>query len=324
VTDAQAAVTAIEQQITARLGELKAEIDSADYTPTSVERTTTTWAVGDARATLYDKVEAYATVTASGLEGKAQLATAGGPTVADLLAKDTTLSASTKRILAIISEFEGQFSSLNTWDIADVTWGMVQWTTGASGKGDLIEALKIVKADDPGAFEQRLRRYGIDVDDNGIVLTRPDGSVLHGLAAAKALQASAQLSAVLSASGADPKIQVAQLKASYELEVRKPLASSVSVTCVDGKKTVRVADVVTSEAGVGALTNQTVHGGYPPGTVAAAFSAAAKAAGAKKADGLDGWSADAEQRLIAALRKADPERVDVMKKRLDTAPGSFR
>src|SRR5262249_55082036 len=160
---------------------------------------------------------------ASGLEGKAALAAKGGPTVAELLAKDTTLGASAKRILEIISEFEGQFSSLNTWDIADVTWGMVQWTTGASGKGDLIAALKIVKETEPAAFGERLRKSGLDVADDGIVLTRSDGTVLRGLAAAKALAASAQLSAVLSAAGADPKIQVAQLKASFELEVQKPL-----------------------------------------------------------------------------------------------------
>ncbi len=324
VATAQTAVTTLEGQIAEKLTQMRAEVDAADYTPTAVERTTTTWAVGDARATVYDKVEAYATVTASGLEGKAKLATAGGPTVADLLAKDTTLSASTKKILAIISEFEGQFSSLNTWDIADVTWGMVQWTTGAGGKGDLIEALKIVKADEPDAFRTRLQQYGIDVDNDGIVLTRPDGTVLHGLAAAKAVQASAQLSAVLSASGADPKIQVAQMKASYELEVRKPLASSVKVACTDGTKSVKVEDIVTSEAGVGALTNQTVHGGYPKGTVVSTFSAAAKAAGAKKADAVGGWSADAEKRLIEALRVKDPERVAVMKKRLDTGTGSFR
>lgn len=323
VVDAQAALATIKKEHDDKLAELTALVDAADYAPQRVERTTTTYAVGDARAKVYDKVEAYATITASGLEGSAKLASAGGPTVAELLEKDTTLNQSTKDILKIISEFEGNFSSINTWDIADVTYGMVQWTTGASGKGDLIEALKIVKADEPAAFETRLRRYGIDVDNDGIVLTRPDGTVLHGLAAAKAVQANAKLSAVLSASGADPKIQVAQLKASYELEVRKPLASSVKVACVDGKKTVKVADIVTSEAGVGALANQTVHGGYPSGKVVAAFNAAAAAAKAKKADGVAGWSADAEQRLIEALRKADPERVAIMKKRLDNAPGSF-
>ena len=157
VLDAQAAVAAIKKEHDDKLAELAALVDAADYTRRQVERTTTTYAVGDARATVYDKVEAYATVTASGLEGSAKLASSGGPTVAELLDKDTTLTQSTKDILKIISEFEGKFSSINTWDIADVTYGMVQWTTGASGKGDLIEALKIVKADEPAAFETRLR-----------------------------------------------------------------------------------------------------------------------------------------------------------------------
>jgi len=76
-------------------------------------------------------------------------------------------------------------------------------------------------------------------------------------------------------------------------------------------------------AGVGALANQTVHGGYPKAKVSAALNAAAAKAKAKKADVVTAWSTDAEQRLIDSLRTADPHRVDVMKERLDTAPGSF-
>jgi hypothetical protein len=321
---ARAAVTQLKAELTARLAAEVTVIDAADYTPTPVERAITTWAVGDARSTLYDKVEAYATVTASGLEGKARLASSGGPTVTELLAKDTTLSASTKKILGIISEFEGQFSSLNTWDIADVTWGMVQWTTGASGRGDLVEALKIVKRTEPAAFDTRLRRYGLDVDDAGLILTRPDGTVLHGLAAAKGLQASARLSAVLAAAGADPKIQVAQLKASYEIEVRRPLGRKVRVKCSDGTKLVRVSDIITSEAAVGALTNQTVHGGYPAGAIVRQFSAAAKAVNASMSDDVNAWAADAQKRVVQYLRAADPQRVATMTKRLDNSAGSFR
>jgi len=148
--------------------------------------------------------------------------------------------------------------------------------------------------------------------------------VVHGLPAAKALQASAKLSAVLAAAGADPKIQVAQLKASYEIEVRRPLGRQVRVKCSDGTKLVRVSDVITSEAAVGALTNQTVHGGYPAGAIVAAFSAAAKAAKATKSDDVSKWSADAEKRVVQHLKAADPQRVATMIKRLDNSAGSFR
>jgi hypothetical protein len=269
-------------------------------------------------------------VTAGGFEGKAERTGTGGPTVPELLDKDVTLGVSAKKILAIISAHEGDFTSVNTWDIADVTWGMVQWTTGASGRGDLIRALSIIKATAPTAFESRLAAYGIDVDpDRGIVLTRADGSVLTGVAAARAIQTDGKLSAILAAAGTDPQIQAAELHAANEIEVKGALSRRLSARVGSGAtaRTVQVpvSALITSEFGVGVLANHTVHGGFPGGKLQSALTRYLKAHpvadGAKVAD----WAPNAETDLVNSISTgADAGRIAVMRKQLDTAAGSFR
>jgi hypothetical protein len=120
-TTKKAAEDAANTAAGALLTQLRAEIDAADWNMQDVTRTTTVYRVDGARAAMYDRVEAYATVTAEGFEGKAERTGTGGPTVPELLDKDATLGVSAKKILAIISAHEGDFTSVNTWDIADVT-----------------------------------------------------------------------------------------------------------------------------------------------------------------------------------------------------------
>jgi hypothetical protein len=328
---AKAKVTAASAKLTALLTALQAEIDAADWTQQTVERTTTVHEVGDARVTLYDRVEAYATVTAEGFEGKAERTSSGGPTVPELLAKDATIGPSTRKILAIISQFEGGFTALNTWDIADVTFGMVQWTTGVSGKGDLMRALTIIKKTAPDAFAARLGRYGIDVDSAGLVVTRPDGTVLHGVPAAKAVQTDSKLAAVLSAAGTDPAIQAAELKAADEIEVKGALNSRLSVTFPakdkDAKPTtvkIPVSALITSELGVGVLANHTVHGGFPGGKLQTAANAYVKSHSLDPTADIADWGPGVEAALVAAISTgADADRVSVMKAKLSASPGSF-
>lgn len=329
-TTKKAAEDAANTAAGALLTRLSAEIDAADWTMQDVTRTTTVYQVDGARATMYDRVEAYATVTAGGFEGKAERTRTGGPTVPELLEKDATLGVSAKKILRIISAHEGDFTSVNTWDIADVTWGMVQWTTGASGRGDLIRALSIIKATAPAAFESRLAAYGIDVDpDRGIVLTRADGSVLTGVAAAKAIQTDGKLSAILAAAGTDSQIQAAELQAANEIEVKGALSRRLSAKVGSGATAhtvqVPVSALITSEFGVGVLANHTVHGGFPAGKLQSALTGYLKghpvANGAKVPD----WAPNAEGDLVNSISTgADAGRIAVMAKQLETAVGSFR
>jgi hypothetical protein len=328
---AQKRVNAANAQLGALIEALRGQIDAADWSQQDVDRTTTVYQVGDARTTLTNRIDAYATVTAEGFEGSAVRVGAAGPSVPELLGKDPTLGPSTKKILAIISRFEGGFSALNTWDVADVTFGMVQWTTGASGHGDLIKALTIMKQAAPDAFAARLARYGIDVAPSGLVLTRSDGTVLTGVPAAKAVQSDPKLAAVLAAAGTDPALQAAELRAANEIEVAGALTSRLSVKFPAADKDskpvtarVPVSTLITSELGVGILANHTVHGGFPKGELERAASAYVAASHVQPA-GVAAWGPQSEASLIAAITKGiDADRVAVMKKELDAAPGSFR
>lgn len=328
---AQSRVTSAGNQLKALIAALGAQIDAADWGEQNVDQTTTVYGVGDARATLTNRIDAYATVTGEGFEGSATRVGAAGPSVPELLAKDPTLGPSTKKILAIISRFEGGFSALNTWDVADVTFGMVQWTTGASGHGDLIRALTIMKQAAPDAFAARLTRYGIDVAPTGLVLTRPDGTVLTGVPAAKAVQSDPKLAAVLAAAGADPALQAAELRAANEIEVAGALTSRLSVTFPAAAKGAKpttagipVSALITSELGVGVLANHTVHGGFPKSELEHAASAYV-AAHHVQPGAVGTWGPQSEADLIAAITKGiDADRVAVMRKELNSAAGSFR
>ncbi|MFG1605093.1 hypothetical protein [Actinoplanes sp. NPDC049265] len=329
---AKAAVTKAQDQIKSRLAELRAGIDAADWGMTQVDQTRSVYEVDGAKASMHNRVEAYATVTADGHEGKATRNDGKDASVAELLAKDPTIGASTRKILAIISSFEGDFTSVNTWDIADVTFGMVQWTTGKGGDGDLIKALTIMKEAAPAAFARRLTRYGIDVATDGLVVTRADGTVLRGVPAAKAVQGDPKLTAVLSTAGTDPELRTGELRAANEFEVLRPLRTKVTLTVPgtgpDAKPTVvkvPISALITSEFGVGVLANHTVHGGLPLGDLqhaAAAYVAAHPGLDPKQ---VATWGPQAEDGMVKAIsRGGDAKRIKKMREELDTAAGTFQ
>jgi hypothetical protein len=319
--------------LTRLLETLRRGIDDADWSPQQIDRTVAVYEVDGTRATLASQVEAYATITPEGFEGSAKRTAASDSTVPELLAKDATLGQSTKKILALISGFEGGFTALNTWDLADVTFGMAQWTTGRGGIGDLTRALSIIKRAAPDAFTARLARYGLDVDARtGLVLTRPDGTVLKGLEAAGAIKTDAKLAAVLSAAGTDPAIQAAELRAAYQIEVKGALDTRLQIhfpaTGPGAKVTtvaIPVSALITSEFGVGVLANRTVHGGFPGDKLAHAINKYVDSHHIQPAEDLADWGPHSEADLVAAMtEKIDAKRIAAMKAQLDSNPGSFR
>jgi hypothetical protein len=287
-------------------------------------RTRYTIRVGDTTVNLHDHVEAYATIAERGLEGSAQrTAAAQSQTVDQLVDADPTISSSTKKIIKLVSSFEGRFSSVNTWDIADVTWGFIQWTTGKSGKGSLIDTLLACKAQAPKVFDQRLRRFGIDVSkSDGLVVTLPDGTVKKGKDAARHIQVDPLLTAILSASGEDPEFKIAQLRHADEKVGKEVLRARVTVA---GRK-VRLGDILTSELAVGGAFNRAVHAGA--GAVQKLLSGALNAWAAKEkidtSKPLSEWGGGADAVCITALRGVETDRMRTMAATLSAEPGSFR
>jgi hypothetical protein len=177
------------------------------------------------------------------------------------------LSDSRKKILKTISQAEGGFTSVNTWDRATLTWGFVQWTGG--DHTDLTAVLTIIKRVTPDVFQNRFAKYGIDIANGKLVVTTGEGTAVKGDTAAGAVQASPLLTAIMSRAGMDPEIQKAEVLAADDYEIQRPLDQRFSIKfTVAGSHPptkavadIRVGDVLTSEYAAGVVADQTVHGG---------------------------------------------------------------
>ena len=319
---AQDKLTDAKKRYDERLDQLKKEVDANPMVMSEFTRNRYSIKVGDTTVSLYDHVEAYATITDKGLEGSAKK-TGTGQTVDQLVDAEASISASTKKIIKLVSSFEGKFSSVNTWDIADVTWGFIQWTTGKDGKGSLIDTLLACKGYAPKAFDASLRRYGIDVTkSDGIVLTEPDGTVLKGKEAARAIQVSPVLTALLSAAGEDADFKVAQLRHANDKVGKEVLRSTVTVK---GNK-IKLGDILTSELAVGGAFNRAVHAGA--GAVRKLLGGALQTWAEKKkidtSKPVSQWGPDADAICIEALKGPEPTRMAKMATVLSSKPGSFK
>ena len=311
------------------------------YAASETERIYYDITVDGEKISLYDHVDAYATVFEKGLEGKA---TGESKEAVRNMLEKSGLSDSHKKILKTISTAEGGFTSMNTWDRAVLTWGMVQWTGG--DESDLTAALTIIKEVAPDAFKKRFQKYGIDVEKNKLVIVSGEGTVWQGKEAAKAVGESPVLTAVMSRAGLDTDIQIGELKAASKLEIDNPLDKKLQIEVpqkpepkvektgkvkAKGKKkkttktfvAVRLGDIFTSEYGVGVLADQVVHGGFPGSALKRALTKFLKDHGLDPKDHTK-WAADAEKALIPVVAKW-PDRAKALEKNgCSKDPGTFR
>ncbi|MBN9686448.1 MULTISPECIES: hypothetical protein [unclassified Corallococcus] len=259
----------------------------------------------------------------------------GGAVAGDSAAQVTSqleksgISEDRRKILESISGLEGTFSKVNTWDIGRVSWGFTQWTLGKNGNGTLAEFMRDLKKTDPAQYEKSFGKFGIDIGKEGVVLTRPDGTVLKGVAAAEAIRTDVKLAAVFMAAGADPAMQQAQIKFANEGKISGTRDRTVSVTGRDAEGQAKTAklklkDVVTSEYATAIMTDLAVNAGSGGKVAAAALEKYVKDKGVDPAK-VKEWGPDAEKAIIAALEHASrSERLaHHAKAGFSKEPGSF-
>jgi hypothetical protein len=317
VADLQKAVSAIPKRREDAIAEVKKRLERTSFAPEAVERTVYTFEIEGETVTLSDRVDSWATK----FEGGLVEADRAVQTKLDDVLAGTALSESNKKILRAISDNESggaPWSSVNTYDRAVLTWGLVQWTGGAHS--DLTAALTTIKAVAPDAFAARFEKYGIDVVDDELVITGADGSTVTGDAAALAIKDSPQLSAVMSRAGLDAKIQQAEVSAAARQQITGPLGDSF---VVDGKK-LRFSQVLTSEYVVGLFADQVVNSGKPTTErrVAAAVRAYVKSKHADT-DTPEDWVADLEKTLIPLLSPFANRAVPFTKRGASKTAGSY-
>ena len=217
-----------------------------------------------------------------------------------------------------ISELEGGFDTINTYDKATLTWGFVQWTGGS--KSDLVKAMTIIKEQFPDGFARAFQKYGVDIEGKNLVITMPDGTRFEGDEAAEAIMKNPKLGAAMVHAGRDPDVQKGEVKAGEEIEIDTALSKMIKI----GDKEVATRTIVTSEYGVGLLANTFVHSG--PGPAHKAINKAIEKVRAKHpyVAGDAGWAEKAEAAIIVELAATDADRSVQLNAKLDSARGSFK
>jgi hypothetical protein len=182
-----------------------------------------------------------------------------------ILFKEAGFSPSERKCFAQVSALEGGFETTQTYDTGYVSVGFIQFVTMADGSGeqDICKALALEKKENPAAFQQDFRQFGLDIQpDRTLTVVDPaTGAELSGKDAVNKIIEDKRLTAIWQRAGrrsaAFRVAQIKQAKASYW-----PVSDPITVTLADGTKlTGTVGDVVKSEAGMATLLDRKINTG---------------------------------------------------------------
>ena len=80
---------------------------------------------------------------------------------------NSQFSDSALKVLIAVAENEGCLDAVNTFDNSFLSYGIFQWTLGAStNKGELAALLKKLKTADAATFQTCFGQYGLDISSN--------------------------------------------------------------------------------------------------------------------------------------------------------------
>ena len=201
------------------------------------------------------------------------------------------ISPAAIRIVSAVTENEGRFEAINSWDSAFLSVGILQWTAGQkSAEGEIAALLARVRDSDPAAFQECYGRFGIGVDitagRNTGFLTL-DGQRLANPAQKNKLR-SAEWAYRFWRAAHHPAVRRAQLQLAVDR------IASFSDRALHGH---RLCDWLSSELGMAMILDQHVNRpGHVPDTLNAAL-AELLGTGSLARD-PSGWSADDEDRLL--------------------------
>lgn len=178
------------------------------------------------------------------------------------LMRDAGISQFEGNVLRAVSRLEGGFDSLNTYDTGLVSVGFIQFACLRSGSGSLGRVMLTMKRDYPDAFQSHFRRFGLCVDDNGVIiaLNTANGTQLAGPQAADRIIRDKRLAAVYKRAGQKSReFCMAQFKTAMAMYYPGHMPIQVNV----GGRThsLKVSDVIVTEAGMATLMDRKVNTG---------------------------------------------------------------
>lgn len=218
-------------------------------------------AIGPHQISFHDHVASSATQSETGVMSVGTVSPSTIP-VADYVALG--LSAGQAAALKFVSNHEGNFDAINTYDRALVSAGFIQF----AGSRGLPGYLALLKARQPATFRDLLQKFGIDVEftvanaaiasARVIVLDPASSSVQRAAVAESAIRNDKTLTAALSVSGRDRDVQLAQIEAAVRDYVRPALDSSVSWAA---NASARLGQLLRSQKGMAALFDRAIQEG---------------------------------------------------------------
>lgn len=157
------------------------------------------------------------------------------------------LSNAEARALQYVSQHEGNFDAINSYDKALFSWGFIQF---AGGNGGLVSMLAMMKHLQPETFKTFFQEFGIDVEysinivrkdireANLVIFDRFSGKLYRGLPAEQYLKDNKMLFGVFLRAAYDKNVQLAQIRAakdkyvvpalSIKLDLRVPVVQKLS------------------------------------------------------------------------------------------------
>lgn len=173
------------------------------------------------------------------------------------------ISDSEMRVMKSVSLLEGGFDSVNTYDTGFVSVGFIQFAALSAGGGSLGQVLLRMKQRWPQAFDANFRKYGLEVTDQGLLvsLCPTTGAEFIGADAAQKIITDKRLIAVYQHAGqVSREFRLAQLQIAKEMYY--PAEDTIKVKTAQGAyKTCQVKDIFRTEAGMATMMDRKVNTG---------------------------------------------------------------
>lgn len=180
----------------------------------------------------------------------------------DPIFQSAGMTPSEARAAKAVSRLEGGFDAVNTYDTGWVSIGFIQFITGENGAGSLLAVLAREKADTPEAYLRDFRRFGVDVNADGVlvVVDPSTGAELMGNEAVRKVIEDKRLTACFQKAGRRSlEFRTAQIKVARSHYW--PADDRVKLTVNGQTIECAVKDVVRSEAGMATLFDRKVNRG---------------------------------------------------------------
>lgn len=155
------------------------------------------------------------------------------------------LNRTQAKCLRIVSQHEGRFDAINSYDKATFSYGFIQF---AGNGGGLAPMLAMLKYRYPNTFNQRFQRYGIDVEyginnkgaisKGNITVVNNQGTLLRGSEAEIHIARSLTLTAVFIRAAHDINVQRAQIESAK----RNYVTHALNLTADFALRTIKVLD----------------------------------------------------------------------------------